>query len=47
MNNTLLDTIHKCLRCEAPAYEVKENEYRCSECDFTWEVYICEADEEY
>lgn len=36
----LLDTIHKCLRCNKEAYEYKKNNYICSDkqCNFTWTV---------
>ncbi len=27
---------HKCLKCNATAYEVEQDSYKCSECDFTW-----------
>lgn len=43
-NQSLLDTLHRCLRCDAPAYEVGNEEYACSECDFTWEVDNLETD---
>lgn len=32
------DYIHKCLRCQAWAYEAEENLYKCPSCDFEWEV---------
>lgn len=32
------DYIHKCLRCQAWAYEAEENLYRCPKCSFEWEV---------
>jgi len=38
----LLDTIHRCIMCDAPAYEVSENEYSCTECDCVWKVVDCE-----
>ena len=38
----LLDTLHKCIMCEAPAYEVKKDNYECSRCDFEWEVLNCD-----
>ncbi len=40
-NEGLLDTIHKCIMCDAPAYEVAENEYKCTECDCIWKVVEC------
>jgi len=48
MNKTdkesLLDTIHKCLKCNKEAYEYEKDNYVCSdkECDFTWTVKHCE-----
>lgn len=35
--------IHKCIRCYATAYEVKEGLYKCSneECGFEWEIIKC------
>jgi ribosomal protein L37E len=44
-NQNLLDTLHRCLRCDELAYEEENNKYSCSECDFTWEVDNIEADE--
>jgi|AntAceMinimDraft_8_1070364.scaffolds.fasta_scaffold685957_2 hypothetical protein len=41
-NEGLLDTIHKCIMCGAPAYEVAENEYACTKCECTWKVDNCE-----
>jgi len=38
----LLDTLHKCIMCNATAYEVKDDKYECSRCDFEWEVLNCE-----
>ena len=38
----LLDTLHKCIMCNATAYEVDEDRYECSECTFKWEVLNCE-----
>ena len=37
---TLLDTIHKCIMCNKLAYEVGDNEYKCSnsDCKYTWKV---------
>ncbi len=37
-NKGLLDTIHKCVMCNAAAYEVGEKEYSCTECECTWKV---------
>jgi len=35
---TMSDFIHKCLRCNAIAFQVSENCFRCAKCDFEWEV---------
>jgi ribosomal protein L37E len=32
------DSIHKCLKCDSVAYKVDEALYRCSKCDFEWEI---------
>jgi len=37
-NKSLLDTIHKCLKCNEEAYEVEPNKFECSSCEFTWEI---------
>lgn len=36
---SMQDLLHKCIRCEAPAYEVSPNCFRCSICDFEWEIH--------
>lgn len=40
----MLDTLHKCLMCNAKAYEYDEGRYVCSnnDCEFTWRVKHCE-----
>lgn len=42
-DNCMEDQIHKCIRCASPAFEIKENLYKCSndECGFEWEVIKC------
>jgi len=30
--------LHRCIQCNAIAYETKEGTYECSACKFTWEV---------
>jgi len=32
------DMVHTCIRCNAIAYEVEEDQYSCPECGFTWET---------
>lgn len=42
--NTMMDTLHRCLMCDAPAHECDEEDlYMCSdnECGFTWKVERC------
>jgi len=38
---SLMDSLHNCLMCDAPAYETEENEYACSKCEWTWKVVNC------
>lgn len=40
----LLDTLHSCLVCESPAFEVEQDHYKCSskDCNFEWKVNRCE-----
>lgn len=35
---TMGEVVHRCLRCEAIAFEVEEKSYKCSVCDFEWET---------
>jgi hypothetical protein len=37
-NGTMSEMIHKCLRCEAVSHEIGDGYYRCSNCNFEWEV---------
>lgn len=39
---TMTETVHKCLKCNKPAYEVSNNIFKCSdnECGFEWEVKV-------
>ena len=36
--SSMSSMIHKCLKCQAVAYETKEGNYRCTDCGFEWEV---------
>lgn len=36
--NSMSELIHKCLKCNEPAFAVGRNLYRCSDCGFEWEV---------
>lgn len=35
---TMADLVHKCMKCQAVAYEIKPGFYECVECGFSWEV---------
>ena len=41
---SLLDTLHRCLRCNAEAFEYEKNKFKCNdpECEFTWKVMVSE-----
>ena len=30
--------LHKCIRCNSKAFEVEPKHFRCSSCDFEWEM---------
>ena len=36
--NTMQEMVHHCLRCNSFAYEVEPGHYKCSKCEFSWEV---------
>lgn len=38
------DTSHRCIMCNAEAFEYEDNTYKCSDpgCEFTWKVMISE-----
>jgi phosphosulfolactate synthase (CoM biosynthesis protein A) len=38
---SMTDVIHKCLNCNAVAYEISQGKFACPDCDFTWEVVNC------
>jgi ribosomal protein L37E len=38
LKRTMQEVIHKCLRCNAIAYEIQSQSYYCSHCGFEWEV---------
>ena len=40
--NSMRKFIHKCIRCGSLSYEIAEDTYKCTECDFEWEVIRCE-----
>ena len=35
---TMDEMVHKCLDCNALAFEVEPGLFKCSECDFEWEI---------
>ena len=35
---TMGEIIHRCLKCNSIAYEIKSNVYECSRCSFVWET---------
>ena len=37
-DKSLLDTLHKCLKCNDEAYEFEPGKFKCSTCGFTWEI---------
>lgn len=36
--NSMDDAIHRCLKCNAIAFEVDEDSYHCPKCHFEWET---------
>lgn len=38
ISTTMNDVIHRCLKCNAIAFESKPDVFCCSSCDFTWET---------
>lgn len=36
--NSMQELVHHCIRCGDSAYEVREKLFRCSVCDFEWEI---------
>lgn len=38
--HTMIETIHRCLRCDKMAYEIDDGVFKCSDdgCAFEWEV---------
>lgn len=35
---SMADYVHKCLQCESTAVDVNNGLYKCTDCDFEWEV---------
>ena len=44
VNTSMLDLVHRCIKCQTIAFEVEVGMYKCSdsECGFEWEVYQSE-----
>jgi hypothetical protein len=38
VNATMEEVVHRCLKCNAIAFESKPDVFCCSVCDFTWET---------
>jgi len=38
VNITMEEVVHRCLKCNAIAFESKPNVFCCSSCAFTWEI---------
>ena len=36
VNTSMEEIVHRCLKCNAMAFESKPNVFCCSSCDFTW-----------
>lgn len=36
--NSMFDHVHRCIKCHAVAYESGPSSYKCSNCEFEWEV---------
>lgn len=43
IEHTMVETIHKCLRCNKMAYEIVDGVFKCSDdkCGFKWEIINC------
>lgn len=37
-DRTMEEVAYKCIRCDETAYETKKDEFKCSHCDFEWEI---------
>ena len=35
---SMASMVHKCIRCNSIAYEIKPKYYHCTDCDFEWEI---------
>ncbi len=35
---TMADYVHKCLQCNSTAVDVNVGTYKCTDCDFEWEI---------
>lgn len=35
---SMSDYVHKCLQCNSTAVDVSDGNYKCTDCDFEWEI---------
>ena len=35
---SMSDYVHKCLQCNSTAVDVNNGQYKCTDCDFEWEI---------
>jgi hypothetical protein len=35
---SMSDYVHKCLECQSTAVDVNDGKYKCTDCDFEWEI---------
>jgi DNA-directed RNA polymerase subunit RPC12/RpoP len=38
IEGTMNEVVHRCIRCDTQAYEVKPGLYHCPDCSFEWEI---------
>jgi predicted nucleic acid-binding Zn-ribbon protein len=36
---SMQDLVHKCIKCNTVAYEVKPGKFHCPDCGFEWEIF--------
>lgn len=41
-SSSMEDVVHRCIKCNALAYEADKSVYKCSKCDAEWEVIASE-----
>ena len=35
---SMVDYVHRCIRCDSTAVDVNDGHYKCTDCGFEWEV---------